>query len=224
MRPVLFAIASLGFFAACAEPDSRIMPIAVGWMEWSAEVNAGEPFRTRLIVGDVCAVRQFRAGVSSDNSAVTISPYFLIDGDAMCMASGVSAFVAPGPIDTATTVPGLVAASARSYEMRGSVPPDPAANTTPDYHPVRTFGDVIVRPSGADQSTRNAAGSVTLATDTLGCARIRPAGWQRPDKWLVLEDQADTADLSWAFVRGYIYDAPAPVCGETRVFHLESRN
>ncbi len=40
----------------------------------------------------------------------------------------------------------------------------------------------------------------------------------------VLEDQADTLGFSLGFVSGYIHDAPAPVCGETRVFHLVSRN
>ena len=40
----------------------------------------------------------------------------------------------------------------------------------------------------------------------------------------VLEDQGDTTGLMNAFVRGYIHDAAAPVCGETRVLHLLSRN
>ena len=55
-------------------------------------------------------------------------------------------------------------------------------------------------------------------------ARILPLGLYDPDSGLVLEDQADTAGLSSAFVRGYIYDVAAPVCGQTRVFHLESRS
>lgn len=223
MRPVLFVMVSLGFLAACAGPDSEAIPVTVVWMDWPAEVNAGEPFRTRLIVGSVCAENpQFRAGASSDNSAVTLSPYYLIDAIAYCVASGGMPLVAPGPIDTVATVSGLFAVSPRSYAMRGAAPPDPAANTTPDYRPTRTFGNVIVRPSGADQSRRNAAGDVSVTTDTLGCTRIRPGGSYRPEAWLVLEDQADTAGLSTAFVRGYVYDTPTPVCGETRVFHLES--
>jgi hypothetical protein len=90
--------------------------------------------------------------------------------------------------------------------------------------PVRTFGDVIVRTAGADESRLRAAGDVYLQRDTLGCARIQPLGLYDPDAALVLEDQADTAGLSSAFVRGYIYDAAAPVCGQIRVFHVESRN
>jgi len=40
----------------------------------------------------------------------------------------------------------------------------------------------------------------------------------------VLEDQADTTGLNYAFVRGYFHEATTPVCGQTRVFHLVSRN
>src|SRR6266545_859156 len=89
--------------------------------------------------------------------------------------------------------------------------------------PARTFGDVIVRPSNADQSRRNAAGVVSLQADTGGCVRVKPAGLYSPAAALVLEDQADTIGLSYTFVRGYIHDAAAPVCGETRVFHLTAR-
>jgi hypothetical protein len=28
----------------------------------------------------------------------------------------------------------------------------------------------------------------------------------------------------YAFVTGYLYDAPAPICGESKVFHLVTRN
>ena len=54
-------------------------------------------------------------------------------------------------------------------------------------------------------------------------ARIARAAGSAPVGYL-LEDQADTTGLMNAFVRGYIHHAAAPVCGETRVFHLLSRN
>ncbi len=63
-----------------------------------------------------------------------------------------------------------------------------------------------------------------LQVDSLGCARLSPLGLYNANSALVLEDQADTSGLSAAFVTGYIHDAATPVCGQTRVFKLESRN
>jgi hypothetical protein len=40
----------------------------------------------------------------------------------------------------------------------------------------------------------------------------------------VLENSSDTAQYWTAFVRGYIYEPAAPVCGKTKVFHLLSQN
>ncbi len=40
----------------------------------------------------------------------------------------------------------------------------------------------------------------------------------------VLDDQADTARFSYAFVRGYIQQSATPICGETRVFELVTLN
>jgi len=81
-----------------------------------------------------------------------------------------------------------------------------------------------VRPAGPDQSRRIAAGTVVKSVDTQGCVRVSPVALYHPGAALVLEDQADTTGLNYAFVRGYIHEAAAPVCGQTRVFHLVSRN
>ena len=89
--------------------------------------------------------------------------------------------------------------------------------------PGRTFGEVTVRPSGADPSRRNAAGYALTERDSLGCVRLRPLGIYAPDKLLVSDNQADTSVVSLTFVRGYIYDAVAPICGEARVFHVVAR-
>src|SRR6267378_2606890 len=140
MRPISLVTLSLCVLAACSESNSRIDPVTVQWMDWPAEVNAAQPFRTRLVVLAVCALN-------------------------------------------------------------------------PRFHP----------GAHADQSRRNAAGTVSLVTDNGGCVRVRPGGLYNPAAALVLEDQADTVGLSYTFVRGYIYDAAAPVCGETRVFHLTAR-
>jgi len=219
MRHFAFATLCLSVLAAC-EPDGKINPVTVQWMDWPAEVNAGQPFRTRLVVWGVCALNpRFRAGASADQSAVTFAPYYLIekDNDILC-AGGASELLVVTAIDTAGTAPGLAATFARTYEMRGS-----SWAAVSAHLPVRTFGNVTVRPSGADLTRRNAAGDVQKETDSLGCVRVRPSGLYNPQAALVLEDQADTAGLSFAFVRGYIYEAATPVCGETKVFHVVAR-
>src|SRR6266545_6191205 len=88
--------------------------------------------------------------------------------------------------------------------------------------PVRTFGSFTVRPDAPVDTRRIAAGFVAKLLDT-SCARIIPIGVYHLDGAYVLEDQADTAGLRGAFVRGYIYDAATPVCGQATVFHLLSR-
>lgn len=225
MRPAMFAAISLGLLVACSEPNDVVSPVTVQWMDWPAEVNAGQPFRTRLVVWGVCALNpRFGAGVSADQSAVTFAPYFLVDkAQIECLSERSLALLALIAVDTAGTAPGLSAASARTYEMRASTE-EFAYNTqgAPPL-PLGTYGEITVRPTGADPSRRNAAGYATRYTDSLGCVRVQPVGLYRPGADLVLEDQADTLGLSFAFVSGYIHDAPAPVCGETRVFHLVTR-
>jgi len=125
-------------------------------------------------------------------------------------------------LDTPGTAPGLAAPSSRTYEMHAGA--EVFFATAAQSIPVRRFGDVIVRPTGADPSQRNGGGTVYLQVDSLGCARLSPLGLYNPNSALVLEDQADTAGLSGAFVTGYTHDAAAPVCGETRVFHVVTRN
>ncbi len=224
MRPAVFATICLGLLAAC-EPDAKIDPVTVQWMDWPAEVNAGQPFRTRLVVWGVCALNpRFRAGASADQSAVTFAPYFLVGNDQIaCLTERTPALLALIAIDTAGTAPGLAAASARTYEMRASTVAFAFNAEGAQALPVGTYGKVTVRPTGADPSRRDAAGYVTPETDALGCVRIRPSGLYSPGAALVLEDQADTVGLSFAFVSGYIYNAAAPVCGETKVFHLVSK-
>ena len=227
MRSAMFATLCLGLFAACDHgTQTTFSPVTVQWMEWPAEVNAGQQFRTRLVVWGMCALGppRFYAGMSADQSAVTFEPYYLVSKDNIeCLTDRASPSASPallaGALDTAGTAPGLAAST---YEMRAAAFVYTIAAAT--SLPVRTFGDVIVRTAGADESRRRAAGDVNLQRDTLGCARILPLGLYDPDAGLVLEDQADTAGLSSAFVRGYIYDVAAPVCGQTRVFHLESRS
>src|SRR5882762_7284974 len=224
MRPAMFAAIALGLLVACDEPSGKVDPVSVQWMDWPAEVNAGQPFRTRLVVWGVCALNpQFRSGARADQSAVTFEPYFLIGHDNIaCLTERTPTLLALIAIDTAGTAPGLAAPSARTYEMRAGA--EVFFARAAGSIPVRHFGDVIVRPTGADPSQRNGGGTVYLQVDSLGCVRLSPLGLYNPNSALVLENQADTSGLSAAFVTGYIHDAAAPVCGETRVFHLVTKN
>ena len=217
----------LAVLTACAS-DLDVEPGAVQWMEWPAEVTAATPFAARLILPfPACHPWSFKEGVSADQSAVTFEPYFLVkQGDPVCLPA--PADLSPLPfvmLDTLGTAPGLAATFARTFEMRASATvsaPSPAPGN--GSSPVRTFGIVTVRLSAPDTSRRNAAGVVTILVDNSGCVRIQPAGYYGAPQGFVLEDQADTAGLMNAFVRGYFHDAAAPVCGQTRVFHVESRN
>ncbi len=223
MRPAMFAAIALGLLVACDEPNGKVDPVSVQWMDWPAEVNAGQSFRTRLVVWGVCATNpRFYSGTHADQSAVTFEPYYVVDNDQILCANLREATLLVAALDTAGTAPGLAAPSSRTYEMRAGA--EVFFATAAQSIPVRRFGDVIVRPTGADPSQRNGGGTVYLQVDSLGCARLSPLGLYNPNSALVLEDQADTAGLSGAFVTGYTHDAAAPVCGETRVFHVVTRN
>jgi hypothetical protein len=190
-------------------------------MDWPAEVNAGQAFRTRLIVSGICALNpHFNAGPTADQSAVTFAPYFVADDQPVYCAAFDQTLVINVGIDTAGIAPGLMATFARTYEMRAAALTYALAAQS---LPVATFGDVVVRPSGADTTRRDASGYVSFWRDSLGCLQLRPVGVYGPRAALVLENQSDTSSLRSGFVRGYIYSAPAPVCGGTRVFHLIAR-
>lgn len=215
MRLISLALC-LAFLAAC-DSDKPAFQTTVMWMDWPAEVNTAAPLDVRMVVLPPCLWSAFRAGPSADQSAVTFEPYFLgVREDVLCAARLVL-----GGLDTVVHAPAPATSSPRSFEIRGATSVyTPAGGTWP----VRTFGEVIVRPANADASRRNAAGLVYRELDTLGCVRLRPVGSYRPGAALVLENPSDTANLSGAFVRGYIFEPAAPLCGETRVFHLVSRN
>ena len=187
---------------------------AVQWMDWPAEVAAGQPFRTRMVVWGVCAVQPvFHAGPQANLAAVTFEPFFTFESPAYCALDLSSPSLVAIALDTAGIAPGLFATATRQYWMQAVAD-----------KPNRVFGEVTVRASSPDQSRRNAAGWIYSQVDSLGCRRVSPIGLYRPESELVLENPTDTASLSGSFVQGYIYDAASPVCGETRVFHLVSRD
>jgi hypothetical protein len=227
MRPAMFVGLCIASIAACkSDSGDTVQPVTVQWMEWPAEVAAGQPFRTRLIVWGVCAVNpRFEAGPSADESAVTFEPYFLLSGDPVyCLdAQPVERLVAIS-IDTAGMAPGLSPDVSRSYEMRASASVYVGTARALASLPVRTFGAVTVRPGGSNSTNHNAAGYVSVDVDTLGCVRVLPAWTYGPGRGIVIDNADDTVGIAGTFVRGYIYDLAVPKCGETRAFHLVAPN
>jgi hypothetical protein len=229
MRRLLVVLLAAG----CSEPDISLRRTAVVWMEWPAVVSSATPFSVHLIVGPLGCERivQFLGTPSVDQSAVTFEPYFLLsESRAPCLAEGRIAIVsratdwqtaAPatsviGYMDTSATVPGLAAPSPRTYELRAAHGMFVVGG---GHLPIRTFGEVTIGAEGAGRT--NAGGEVFGERDVSGCHRIHPTGSHPP---YVVENPVDTARFWSGFVRGYLYDAAAPICGETRVFHLVTRN
>jgi hypothetical protein len=216
---------------ACSEPDSRIEPAQVSWMEWPAEVSVATPFSARLVGFGVSCVQvvRFVTAPTVDESAVTFEPYFLVTGRSQfCPLDGTRqsdvrpqglSIIAPY-FDAQATVPGLDAEYPRTYEIRAGtsvfVP-----GTLDARLPIRTFGDITVRTAQVENGHINAAGTAYASRDSLGCVSLHPFGVY--PGYVIENAPADTTQYWSAFVRGYIYDAPAPVCGESKVFHLVTR-
>lgn len=226
MRFALFVLLLAAPASACSEPDTRVEPVQVAWMEWPAEVAAATPFTVRIVGPSVYCVQvvEFVTSPTVDQSAVTFEPYFLIHGEpygCRTLWTG-SASLVPifATFDTLTAVPGLAAQASRTYELRAGT--DVVARGVAAAFPVRTFGDVTVSTAQVENGRTNAGGLVHAARDSLGCVTVRPYGVS--PIYVVENPPADTAQSWHGFVRGYIYDAPAPVCGESKVFHLVTRN
>jgi len=230
MRPASFVLLLVVPAIACSEPDSRIEPAQVGWMEWPAEVSVATPFTARLVgYSPSCAqVLRFVTTPAVDQSAVTFEPYFLITGQPVYCRLDVtgSAALDTGSIriiaqffDTKADVPGLEAEFSRTYEMRAGTNVYVPDRLT--AFPIRTFGDVTVRTAQVENGRINAGGTAYAARDSLGCVSLHPFGVF--PGYVIENPPADTAQFWSAFVRGYIYDAPALVCGQSKVFHLVTR-
>jgi hypothetical protein len=229
VRPALFACVSLAVLA-CSEPDSEVVPAEVSWMEWPAEVMAAEPFTVRLVgYGTSCReVLRFDPGTTIDNSGVTFEPFFLVSRrqvfcpvDRRVPAPALSVPIIAPFFDTRASVAGLTPQTPRSYEIRGAADVSLRGTATPAL-PVRMFGEVVVRSDSVDRSRTNAGGVVYAYRDSIGCVSIYTSVAQ--GEYVLENPPADTASFWTAFVRGYIHKAAVPVCGESVVFHLESRN
>jgi len=228
MRPASFVFLLVVPVAACSEPDTRIEPAQVNWMEWPAVVMAATPFSVRLVGPRVYCVKvlEFVAAPTVDQSAVTFEPYFLLNEPPnACMplrasATGAASLVPiTASFDTLARVPGLAAQVSRTYEIRAGT--DVSARGVAPSFPIRTFGDVTVSTAQVETGRINAGGLVSAARDSLGCVTLRPYG--HPG-YVVENPPADTARYWFGFVRGYIYEPSAPLCGAAKVFHLVTRN
>jgi hypothetical protein len=205
MRCVLLVVVSLSVFLAC-ESDMRVSPTAVDWMEWPADVAPATSFPVRLSGYDnlPCVRRELVVAPKIDSSLVTFEPYFLYHKDEQ-PCSPLTVLV-PVYWDTTVSAPGL-SADRDTYAMRATAQSN-----------VRTFGEVGV---GAEPTGRvNAGGGAAVARDANGCMRVKPSEFSTG---YVLENPPDTLSQWTAFVQGYLHDATTPVCGETRVFHLVTR-
>lgn len=231
MRSASFVLLLALPVAGCSEPDTRSEPAQVSWMEWPAEVLAATPFTVRLVGYSVYCVEvvKFVTAPTVDQSAVTFEPYFLINGQPnYCLplrgttATDQASILPIVPFfDTRAAVPGLEAQVPRTYEIRAganvSVPGRLDAAL-----PVRTFGEVTVRSAGVATERLNAGGRAYASRDSLGCVTLYSYGVY--PGYVIENPPADTAQYWDGFVRGYIYEPAAPVCGQAKVFHLVTRN
>lgn len=228
MRSASFVFLLAVPVAGCSEPDTRLEAAQVNWMEWPAEVSAATPFTVRLVGSShlYCVqVVKFVTAPTVDQSAVTFEPYFLFTGQPCIPIQATPADAASiVPIstvfDTLTGVPGLAAQVSRVYEIRAGS--DVLARGVAAALPIRTFGDVTVSTAQVENGRINAGGLASAARDSLGCVILRPYGIH--PGYVVENPPADTTQYRTAFVRGYIYEPAAPVCGQARVFHLVTRN
>jgi hypothetical protein len=225
MRPASLVLLFAVPVVACSEPDTRVEPAQVSWMEWPAEVSAATPFTVRLVGYGVSCVEvvKFVTKPSVDQSAVTFEPYFLLTGQPQfCRElTPLSHIIAPF-FDTRSAVPGLEAQYPRTYEIRAGSDVYARDAGLASAFPIRTFGDVTVRSAQVESGQINAGGVAYAFRDSLGCVTLSPAGVY--PGYVIENPPADTARFWSAFVRGYIYEAAAPVCGESKVFHLVTRN
>lgn len=197
----LFAPAAL-LLAACMEPDVRVIPSQPLWMEWPAEARAGVPFGMQLAgYAPGCFDRQeLRVDVERFDEGVAFRALWVVQGESDPACD-------PGFYDTTVTVAGLAAAAERTYLIW---------RVNPDAPQLTTVGSVVVRPTDPVSSRANAAGVGNGFTDIEGCAVMQrileaPVPVENPP-----------APTWQGFVFGYFFTPTAPLCGQTRAFHVDS--
>src|SRR6267378_2758510 len=125
----LYYLTILALPLAGCGPDIAVEPGIIQWMEWPAEVRANTPFSVRLVIaepGDCGQQSIYRPRVFADQSAVTFSPYFIVERPREPCPAVLRAFYPPtgmiviGALETVATAPRLRASFARVFDMRGA--------------------------------------------------------------------------------------------------------
>lgn len=225
-RAVAIALVVVLAPGCATDPDTEVVPATVLWMEWPAEVLAAEPFTVRLVgFGVECRqVVRFDTDPTVNETSVTFEPFFVVTGpQQVCPA--ILADPLPGSLspvapffDTRAAVPPLTPTVPRTYEMRAATLPFANALGAPDRM-VRWFGDVLVRSDVVQSDVIRVGGQVYSYVDALDCLHVAAVGLY--PGYAVENPPAGAGNWS-GFVRGYLHSVSAPICGETRVFHLES--
>jgi len=172
-------------------------------------------------------VLDFVTAPTVDQSAVTFEPYYLLGRPLICpfdaarhdRADAPALSIAPY-FDTGAAVPGLDAQYPRTYEIRAGTNVYVLSGLGSAF-PIRTFGELTVRTAQVENGRLNAAGQAYASRDSLGCVTLYPSAIY--PGYVIENPPADTTRYWSAFVRGYIYEPTGPVCGQSKVFHLVTR-
>ena len=200
--------------AGCMEPDVGIFHSVPLWMEWPAEAQTGMPFGMRLVGHTATCVthQELRVDVERFAEGVAFRSLLVVDRpdarrnepaipDSLCGDAGF--------YDTTVTVAGLAATAERSYWIWRVDPTAPQ---------LTAVGTIVVRATAPETDRANASGYVLRgSTDTEGCAAMQR---HFPAAPIAVENPPAATWQGFAF--GYFFTPAAPLCGQTRAFHIDS--
>lgn len=198
MRPSSFFVALTVITGCSAITDggTHISPISASWVEWPSEARASEPFEIRFVgFLPACGATYVRSR-DVTNHTIDFHPLSFVPDEPRCEN------IVPPMFDDRiafTLAPG-------TYEIRSGG---------------QVFGLVVVSMDpGAGRV--NAAGFGGAARDQQSCLRLRPVVIPAVRELPI--ENPEAAGTGSGFVTGYLADVIAPLCGETRVFHLVAAN
>jgi hypothetical protein len=193
-----------GLACPATEPETTILPSQPAWMEWPADVRADLAFSVRMVgYYPGCYPRQeLRIGVQRFDADIVFRTEWLVDGpnDVLCLGD-------PGLYDTLVTVAGLPAIADSAYDLLAVVAESGA---------LRRMGAVRARSSAALSNNTAAGGVAVGSTDIEGCAVMQ----RNFDAPVPVENPPAASWLG--FVSGYFFTPETPLCGQTRVYHIEA--